>query len=310
MKTYTIARGLSLIDVAPPIRGFEQFIGIYVLEAGQTALFDVGPAVSVANLLSGLRELNINPADVSYIFTSHIHVDHAGGIGRALKQMPGAKVVVHEKGGPHLIDPTRLWADSQRALGKLAEQYEPMEPVPADRVIIAQDGMLFDLGEKVLEVLETPGHASHHLSFWDSQEKRLFAGEASGVYIREADLIRQGTPLPFNLEQAVKSLERLIQLAPASLCYAHFGSVTQPLANMRLAEQQLVLWGKTVAECLEKKASHEEMYREICARDALLARLDNLPADRRDREIYFINNSITGLVGYFNRFGTGYLSQL
>jgi len=310
MKTYGISHGLSLVDLALPIRGFEQFISIYVLEADQVALFDVGPAVSIANLLSGLRELHINPADVNYIFISHIHIDHAGGIGRLLKEMPRAKVVVHKKGGSHLIDPAKLWANSQTALGELAQQYEPVEPVPANRIIIAQDGMLFNLGEKVLQVMETPGHATHHMSFWDSQEKRLFAGEACGIYFREADFIKPSTPLPFNLEQAVKSLERLIQLSPDSLCYAHFGSINQPLANMEKAKQQLILWGKVVAGCLDKKVGHEEIYRELCATDALLAKLDNLPCDRRDREIYFMRNSIAGFVGYFNKFGTGYLNQL
>lgn len=310
VDTYRLADNLSLIDVDPPIRGFGQFIGIYVLQAREIALIDIGPTVSVANLVSGLKELNISPSDVSYIFVTHIHVDHAGGVGRALQQMPEAKVVVQERGGPHLIDPTRLWEDSLRALGELAEQYEPMEPVPAGQVIIGKDGMSFDLGGVELEVLETPGHASHHLSFWNRREGRLFAGEAASVYTESAGLIRPGTPTPFNLEQAVNSMDRLIQLAPATMCYAHFGCIGQPLDNMRRAREQLILWGKTVVGCLEREASHEDMYRALRERDDMLARLDNLPEDKRDRELYFINNSINGLVSYFKRFGTEYVKQL
>ncbi|MFC1873671.1 MBL fold metallo-hydrolase [Chloroflexota bacterium] len=310
MKTYTLERGLSIIDVAPPIRGFEQFISIYVLEAGKVALVDVGPSVSVVNLVAGLQQLKVSPGDVSYVFISHIHLDHAGGIGRVLKQIPNANVVVHEKGAPHLIDPTKLWADSQRALGEVAEKYEPLEPVPEDRVIVGRDGMVFDLGGMKLEVLETPGHASHHLSFWDNQKKRLFVGEAAGVYTAEVDLTRPGTPAPFNLEQSLESLDRLIQLAPVSLCYGHFGCAPQPLDRLRTAKQQLILWSKIIAACVEEGLSIEDMYPRIREADAMLARLDGILADRRDRELYFIDNSIKGLVGYFEKFGTGLVKQL
>lgn len=310
MKTYRLARNLSLIDIAPPLSGFEKFISVYVLEAGKIALIDVGPSVSVGNLVSGLRELNINPADISYVFATHIHIDHAGGIGRAVKQMPNARVVVHEKGGPHLADPSRLWEDSQRALGELALKYEPIEPVPQDRVIMAKSGMLFDLGEMEIEVLETPGHASHHLSFLDRKEGRLFVGEAAGVYIGEVDLIRPATPTPFNLEQALTSLDKLISLRPMSLCYAHFGSATDALDKLRCCQQQLVLWGSIIADCLEKEASYQDIYDEIRGKDAMLARIDSLPPDQRDRELYFINGSIKGFVAYFQRYGTEYIRQL
>ncbi len=310
VKTYKLERGLSIIDVAPPIRGFERFISVYVLEAGGIALVDVGPTVSVVNLVSGLQQLKVNPGDVNYVFISHIHLDHAGGIGRALKQMPNASVVVHEKGAPHLIDPTKLWADSQRALGELAGKYEPLEPVPDDRVIIGRDGMVFDLGGVKLEVLETPGHASHHLSFWDSQKKRLFVGEAAGVYVADVDLTRPGTPAPFNLEQSLESLDRLIRLAPASMCYGHFGCAPQPLDRLRTVKRQLILWSKIIAACVDEGLSIEDMYPRIRKEDEMMARLDGIPAERRDRELYFIANSIKGLVGYFEKFGTGLVKQL
>jgi len=233
VESYRLAPNLSLIDVAPPLPGFDRFIGIYVLEAGQIALVDVGPSVSVDNLISGLRELDINPADISYIFATHIHMDHAGGIGKAIKQISNAKIIVHERGGPHLADPTRLWEDSQRVLGERALQYQRIEPVPEDRIIIAKEGMSFNLGETEIEVFETPGHASHHLSFLDRKEGRLFAGEAAGTYIGEVDSIRLATPPPFNLEPTLTSLDKLVDLSLVSLCYAHFGSADQPLDKMR-----------------------------------------------------------------------------
>jgi len=310
MKTYRLAPNLSLIDVTPPISGFEKFIGIYVLEVGKVTLIDVGPAVSVENLISGLRELNIKPADISYILLTHIHMDHAGGIGQAIKQMPAAKIVVHERGAPHLIEPTRLWQDSQRALGKLALDYGPIEPVPQDRIIVATNGMVIDLDGMELEILETPGHAPHHLSFWDRKKGVLFAGEAAGVYNAEVDLIRATAPPPFHLERALASVDELIRLAPTHLYYAHFGGATQALDRLQIYKQRLILWGKTIADCVEKGASTQEISQAIREKDTDMARLDKLPADQRGRELNFVNNSILGFVGYFERYGNQYIKQL
>ena len=307
MKTYTLAHNLKLIDVAPPIPGFKKFIGAYVLKARKVALIDVGPSVSVENLLSGLGELNINPADISYIFATHIHLDHAGGIGKVIKQMPKAIVIVHERGGRHLIDPARLWEDSQRALGKLALKYGPVEPVPEDRIILAKEGMLLNLGDMEIEVLNTPGHASHHLSFVDRKEGRLFVGDAAGVYIR--GLIMLDTPPPFNLEQALTSLDKLIRLGATSLYYAHFGYATHVPDKLRYFKQQLISWGNIIADCLEKKANWQEIYNEIREKDDTLARIDSLPVNERRRDLDLVKLSIMGFIGYFKRYGTEYIKQ-
>jgi len=307
VKTYTLAHNLKLIDLAPPISGFKDFFGIYVLEARKVALIDVGPSVSVENLLSGLAELNIKPRDISYILATHIHLDHAGGIGTAIKQMPKAKVIVHERGKRHLIDPARLWEDSQRALGKLALKYGTMEPVPKDRISVAKDGMLLDLGEMEIEVLNTPGHASHHLSFVDRKEGRLFAGDAAGVYIR--GLIMPDTASPFNLEQALTSLDKLIRLGATTLYYAHFGYATHACDKLRHYKQQLISWGNIIADCLEKEADWQEIYNEIREKDSAIAQIDGLPASERRRELYLAKNSIMGFIGYFQRYGTEYIKQ-
>ena len=310
VETYRLAPNLSMIDIAPPIPGFDKFIGIYVLEAEKIALVDIGPSVSVDNLITGLKELDINPTDISYIFTTHIHMDHAGGIGKALKQMSNAEVIVHERGGPHLADPARLWEDSQRVLGKRALEYQPMEPVPQNRIIIAKSGMSFSLGKLELEVFETPGHAPHHLSFFDRKEGGLFAGETAGFYVDEVDLIRPATPPPLNLEVALTSLDKLISLNPKRVCYGHFGCAHQALDKMRFYREQLILWGNIIADCMEEEASPQDIYNELHSKDAVLARIDKLPSDRRDRELFFINNSIAGYVGYLERYGTEYLRQL
>ena len=309
MRTYSLAPNLKLIDVAPPISGFEKFISVYVLEAEKVALIDIGPSVSVGNLVAGLVELNINPIDISYIFITHIHIDHAGGIGKAIKQMPNATVIVHEKGKEHLTAPAKLWEGSQQALGELALEYGPIEPVPHDRILVAKEGMRINLGEMEIEALSTPGHASHHLSFMDKDEGRLFAGEAAGCYTEEIDTIRPATPSPFNLEQALTSLDKLIYLNAVSLYYAHFGYAAHAVDKLRCYKQQLILWGSIIADHLEKGASWQDMYDEISKRDEALVRINSLPSEQRRREFYFIENGITGFVDYFKKYGTECIKQ-
>ena len=310
MESYRLASNLSLIDIAPPLPGFDKFIGIFVLEADQVALVDVGPSVSVDNLIAGLRELDIDPADISYIFTTHVHIDHAGGIGKAIKQIPNAKVIVHERGGPHLADPARLWEDSQQALEKYALKYQRIEPVPEDRIITVREGMSFNLGGMEIEVFETPGHASHHLSFFEKKEKRLFAGEAAGIYVGEVDLIRPATPPPFNLEMSINSLDKLISINPQSLCYGHFGCADKPLDKMCNYRKQLILWSHIITECMERKVDPQDMYEEIYKKDVVLARIDDLSQDKRDRELYFLSKGIAGYISYFQKNGSVYSKQL
>ena len=122
MKTCRLSPNLSIIDVAPPVPGFEEFISVYVLEAGKVALVDTGPSGSVDSLISGLRELNIEPADISYIFATHIHMDHAGGVGKAIKQIDE---MMSHKGQIRLSGETSPSADDGSAEVALEVEFEP-----------------------------------------------------------------------------------------------------------------------------------------------------------------------------------------
>lgn len=301
MKTYDLDDNLKLVDVA--LLGLGKVISIYVLKSEKVALVDAGPSTSVGNLISGLRELNIDLTNVCYIFITHIHIDHVGGIAKAISEMPNATVVVHKEGGPHLVEPTKLWRASQQALGELALEYGPIEPVHQGRILVAHEGMVFDLGGMKIEVVSTPGHASHHLSFLDRDNGRLFAGDAAGVYIEEINLIRPATPPPFNLEQALTSLEKLIRPRPLNLYYAHFGYTTHALDNLHYYKQKLILWGSIISHYMEKGANEKDIYNEICEKDEILSRLKSLPLNQRRRQLDSTKRSITGFIDYFKRCG-------
>ena len=199
-----------MIDVEPPIPGWDEFIGVYVLKGQQVALVDVGPQSSAENLLDGLRKLGIETSDVSHILLTHIHIDHAGAAGELLKVLPNATVIVHPRGASHLANPEKLWEGSLKTLGDLAEKYGRPQPVPQERIIAAEDGMQFEAGRGVkMEAIHTPGHAAHHMSFIELNSGMLFAGEVGGVYTGKIDLLRPATPPPLILEHKVASIDKL-----------------------------------------------------------------------------------------------------
>src|SRR3989304_2393717 len=132
MHTKQIGENLLLIDLQTG--GFKNLIASYLLKGKQTTIIETGPTSSIPNLLSALKELNVQPEDVEYVAISHVHVDHSGGTGTLLKSLPNANVIVHSRGAPHLANPEKLWLQSQITLGKGAEFFGEPEPVPQESI--------------------------------------------------------------------------------------------------------------------------------------------------------------------------------
>ena len=173
MHVTKVEKHVYQIDVGTA--GVKNFIASYILKGKQVAMVETGPTSSVPNLLFCLDELNVKPEDVAYVAVSHIHLDHGGGVGRLLKYLPKAKVIVHPRGAPHLANPEKLWQQSKEVMGSLTKMYGKPEPVPEERIIAATDGMMFDVGNNIsLKVVETLGHASHHLSYYEPLSEGIF----------------------------------------------------------------------------------------------------------------------------------------
>jgi glyoxylase-like metal-dependent hydrolase (beta-lactamase superfamily II) len=295
MRTEEIGENLFLIDLETG--GFKNLIASYVLKGNKTIIVETGPSSSISNLLSGLKELNVKPEDVAYVAISHVHIDHGGGAGALVKFLPNAKLIVHPRGAPHLVNPEKLWLRSKEVLGKVAEIYGAPEPVSEDRIVIAADRMIFDAGKKVkLMVVETLGHASHHLSYYEFLNEGIFPGDAAGVYLREFDAVIPTTPPPFHLDTALASLDKLISLNPRALYYSHFGKASDAVNRLQNYALQIKLWANIAEEGIKSKQNPDEIRERILAEDKVMRRTASF---LKSHPIFMkteIENSVQGFI--------------
>ncbi len=297
MHTKEIGKNLFIVDLEAG--GFKNLIASYVLKGNRTIIVETGPTSSISNLLSGLKELNVNPEDVVYIALTHVHVDHCGGTGTLLKSLPNAKVIVHPKGAPHLKDPAKLWAATKEVLGNVAEMFGEPEPVPEDKLIIAHEGMTFDAGNGVkLKTVEAPGHAAHNLSYYEYLNEAVFSGDAAGAYLSEYNTVFPTTPPPFRPDIALISLNKLISLDPKILCYSHFGSASDAVRRLRDYAVQIKLWLKIAEEGVKKGESTETIREAILSGDKRVREIASALKENPVHRKTLIENSVQGFVDF------------
>ena len=245
---FEVARGITAIDTF--YGGRERFTAAYLLDADEPAIVETGPSTSFEPVVGGLERLGIGAADLAHIAVTHIHLDHAGGVGDLVRTFPNATVVVHPAGARHLVDPERLLASSARVYGPLMDTvYGGLTPVEAGRVKAADDGEVLDLGGRRLELLHAPGHAKHHLAVFEPDLGVLFAGDGVGVLLPSTGVLRPATPPPdFDRDLAVASLRRFAERDPAHLVLTHFGPITPPAERLAEAEDKLRRWCATAEQ--------------------------------------------------------------
>jgi glyoxylase-like metal-dependent hydrolase (beta-lactamase superfamily II) len=302
MRTTRLDEQVYLIDAETG--GIKNFIASYVLKGERVAMVETGPTSSVPNVLDGLKELRVKPEDVAYVAVSHIHLDHGGGAGTLLKHLPKAKVIVHERGVPHLVDPEKLWQQSREVLGSIAELYGKPEPVPQERIVAGVDGMVLDVGHDVgLRVIETLGHASHHLSYVETSTRGIFPGDAAGIYLKDIDVIVPTTPAPFRLDVALASVDRLTNFNPQALYYSHFGKADRAVERLHTYEQQLELWTQTAKRGIDDNEDLETIAKRILEADpAIRKAVDFVRVHPILGETVF-KHSVQGVVEFVRKFG-------
>jgi glyoxylase-like metal-dependent hydrolase (beta-lactamase superfamily II) len=204
-----------------------------IVERGRAAVVDTGTSGSVPRVLAALDRLGVARDAVDWILVTHVHLDHAGGAGALLRHLPSARVVVHPRGARHLEDPAKLVAGTRAVYGdaEFARLYGEVVPVPAERLLIAEDGLRLALAGRELRFFDTPGHARHHYCIHDPASRSVFAGDTFGISYREFDaggrefIFPTSTPTQFDPVAAHESLRRIAALEPAQVFVTHFSRV-------------------------------------------------------------------------------------
>ena len=204
-----------------------------IVESGRAAFVDTGVNSSVPLLMVALQQFDLDPGDVDIVFLTHIHLDHAGGAGLLLEQLPNARCVIHPRGAPHMIDPTRLIAGTEAVYGKQQTQdmYGTIRPIDADRIDIAEDGQRYEINGREFQAFYTEGHARHHYCLHDATSKGVFTGDSFGVSYRELDtaagefIFPTTTPVHFDPEEAHKSVDRIMSYEPEHVYLTHYSQV-------------------------------------------------------------------------------------
>jgi glyoxylase-like metal-dependent hydrolase (beta-lactamase superfamily II) len=276
-----VAPGITAVDTGMVHQ--RELNAVYVLETGEPTLLETGPGADGEVVLAALERRGLGPGDLAHIIVTHIHVDHAGGAGALLRRFPGATVWVHERGAPHLVDPARLIASTARTYGeeRMRAMYGETLPCPADRVRAVEGGDTIAIGDTSLEVLHTPGHASHHVSLFDASTGAMFTGESIGSYLPWATCYRPALPPPeVDVEAALGSIERMRARRPGILLTSHYGPVADPDEGFAHGAERIRAWSETVrAALLDEPEKDVAALAELLRRQAREEFREDAPAD-------------------------------
>lgn len=259
-----VADGITMVDTV--MTGEPDFNAVYVLEGDEPALVETGPGADLPLVLEALEALGVGPEDLAHVVVTHIHLDHAGGAGAIAERFPGATIWVHDRGAPHLADPARLVASTARTYGdeRMRAFFGETVPVPAGRLRSVQDADTIPLGNRALEVVHTPGHASHHVALHDTRSGALFTGEAIGSFLPWGPAFRPALPPPeVDVEAAVASIDRMRRRRPSALLTSHFGPVPDVGEAFDAATDRIHAWSDTVRTTLERDADAEAEVDEV-----------------------------------------------
>ncbi|MDA3130140.1 MBL fold metallo-hydrolase [Aliibacillus thermotolerans] len=245
--------------------------GTYIFNEEKVTLIDTGPSISVPHIKKAITSLGKSLEDITYVIVTHVHLDHAGGAGLLLQEAPNAKLVVHPRGGKHLIDPSRLTQGARAVYGEVFDDlFEPVVPVPAEKVIQKDHEETLTLPSgRTLVFLDTPGHAKHHFSIFDKRTNGMFVGDTIGVHYVEAwkhgreIYLPSTSPNQFDPEAMTNSLSSILSYKPSRIFFGHY-SASSNVENVR---KQISYWlpifvekGK---EIQQQGRNHEDLAKEL-----------------------------------------------
>ena len=265
--------GIGTIDTGFGDR--PRFCAAYlVVDRGRAAFIDCGTGRSVPRMLAALDAAGVARGDVDHLVLTHVHLDHAGGAGALLRELPNAQVIVHPRGAPHMVDPAKLTASARAVYGdaEFERSYGALVPVPVERVVEAGDGHVVMVGGRALRCVDAPGHARHHLAVWDARSRGWFTGDSFGLSYRELDTARGAmaipttSPVQFDPGEMRATIARLLAERPAHAYVTHYGRIDD---LERVGGELLALLEAMVAIARDLVAASDRHGRLVAALEGL-----------------------------------------
>lgn len=299
-----IEHDLWLLDL-----GFQDtpgVVGAYLIKGrhGHT-LVETGPGSTIPALETAIRAAGAHLEDVTQLAITHIHLDHAGACGTLLRRLPDARMFVHPMGAPHMIEPTRLLTSARRIYGDAMDRlWGSFDAVPADRVVVLQDGDEIDCGDRTLRALHTPGHATHHVAFVDEVARTAFTGDVAGVRLGHGSYVRPPTPPPdVDVEGWHCSADRLRSLNLRAVDLTHFGRRSDVASHLDSLSYNLDAWVGWSARRLATGADPASITAELRAKRARdVAACGGTPSDAAAYELVTASRmSVDGLARYLSK---------
>ncbi|MFG1864910.1 MBL fold metallo-hydrolase [Microbispora bryophytorum] len=237
--------GGDVYEIDTRMAGYSGITAGYLILGDRPCLVETGTSTSAPVVRDALSSLGVGPDDLATVVVTHIHLDHAGGVGDIASFYPSAEIVVHEKGARHLADPSRLMASAKMVWGdKLDVLFGALAPTDAARIRALGDTGTITLGNgRTLASHYSPGHAKHHVGLLDSLTGDLYVGDAAGVYRPETGDLRPATPPPdFDLDVALDSIGLFAALKPQRLLFSHYGPVEDVPSTLERSAEELRIW--------------------------------------------------------------------
>ena len=275
-STTQLHAGITAIDTeyARPLQDASHLI----VSNGRAAFVDTGANNAVPLLIDGLLQQGLEPGDVDYLFLTHVHLDHAGGAGSLMRELPNATCVVHPRGARHMIDPSRLIAGTEAVYGVETTKaiYGEILPIDAARIVEAEDGQWFDLNGRRMQTLFTEGHAKHHYVLNDPTSRGVFTGDSFGVSYRETDTANGAicfpttTPIDFDPDEAHKSIEKILACEPEFVYLTHYSRISNLDKHAADMHSAIDAYAQIALDCEAKEdrlqAIETKLFEFICER--------------------------------------------
>lgn len=257
-------RGVTVIDLEH--MGRPETVAACLLETSDgPAIVDPGPSSTLPRLRAGLSGLGYGVADLSALLLTHIHLDHAGASGTLSRENPRLRVYVHSAGAPHVADPSKLLSSATRLYGdRMNELWGEVAPVAQNALVVLEGGETIEPGALRFEVAYTPGHAWHHVSYFQPESQTAFVGDTAGIFGPRLPVVLPVTPPPdFDLEAWLASIDRIQGWKPATIFLTHYGPSKDPQTHFKALRAGLIAWAGYAKETLDLPGSDEDRIRSF-----------------------------------------------